>query len=84
MLSEKGFNEYDNKLFEHLLHNKKPCSFVRTMCDNQLGEEDDVSSLSRSIENRIGRSEVNLNDCRSFHSKLIGKLCCEMIFNQFK
>ena len=84
MLSEKGFNEYDNKLFEHLLHNKKPCSFVRTMCDNQLGEEDDVSTLSRSIENRIGSSEVNLNGCRSFHSKLIGKLCCKMIVNQFK
>ena len=44
MLCEKGFNEYDNNLFEHLLHNRKPCSYVRTMCDNQIGEEDDVSN----------------------------------------
>ena len=46
MLSEKGFNEYDNKLFEHLLHNKKPCSFVRTMCDNIIDQEDDSDSES--------------------------------------
>ena len=44
MLCEKGFNEYDNNLFEHLLHNRKPCSYVRTMCDNQIGEGDDVSN----------------------------------------
>ena len=50
MLCEKGFNEYDNNLFEHLLHNRKPCSYVRTMCDNQIGEEDDVSNTYFVLE----------------------------------
>ena len=36
MLGEKGFNELDMALFKHLIHNKKPCCFVRTQCDSQI------------------------------------------------
>lgn len=44
MFCEKVCNEYDNNLFVHLLHHQKPCSYVGTMCDNQIGEKDDVSN----------------------------------------
>ena len=36
MLGEKGFNELDMALLKHLIHNKKPCCFVRTQCDSQI------------------------------------------------
>ena len=36
MLGEKGFNEIDLALFNHLLYNKKNLCFVRTQCDTQI------------------------------------------------
>ena len=36
LLAEKGFNELEMKLLQHLIHNKKRVAFVRTKCDSTV------------------------------------------------
>ena len=53
MLGEKGFNELDLNLLNHLRHNQKPLAFVRTQCDKNIAsyqDEDDVSTVSLPIK----------------------------------
>ena len=36
ILSDKGFNELEMTLLRHLIHNKRPMSFIRTQCDSAV------------------------------------------------
>ena len=49
MLGESGFNELDLSLFKHLIHNKKPCCFVRTKCDSEINGILDQSDVENPI-----------------------------------
>ena len=49
MLGESGFNELDLSLFKHLIHNKKPCCFVRTKCDSEINGILDQSEVENPI-----------------------------------
>ena len=49
MLGESGFNELDLSLFKHLIHNKKPCCFVRTKCDSEINGILDQSEVECPI-----------------------------------
>ena len=53
MLGESGFNELDLSLFKHLIHNKKPCCFVRTKCDSEINGILDQSEVENSITPEI-------------------------------
>ena len=53
MLGESGFNELDLSLFKHLIHNKKPCCFVRTKCDSEINGMLDESHVENPITPEI-------------------------------
>ena len=36
ILGDKGFNELEMTLLRHLIHNKRPMSFIRTQCDSAI------------------------------------------------
>ena len=57
MLGEKGFNELDLALFNHLIYNRKNLCFVRTQCDSQInGLLDDFEMNAE--ENNITAEEA--------------------------
>ena len=56
LLGEKGFNDLDMKLLNHLLYNKKPVSFVRTQCDKNilaLQDDNEVSKLNHFSHQKL-------------------------------
>ena len=49
MLGEKGFNELDLNLLNHLRHNEKPLAFVRTQCDKNIASYQDEDEVSKDF-----------------------------------
>ena len=51
-MGDKGFNELEMTLLRHLIHNKRPMSFIRTQCDSAIQGiiHDEFNQVSLSKE----------------------------------
>lgn len=75
LLSDNGFNEYDQNLLDHLMRNNRPCSYIRTKCDTSIfGIQEQYENNDAEIDDERAFAELRTKTLNFMQNEVMSKI----------